>query len=291
MVSLAKRLQGKPFHLVASYCQGGAKDDVLAYALDKGITADNPNLTITKQGRHPDVKGNGYVPYYMVFDHTGKLVQHHMCGAYHGGDGNKFIEWVDKLMANAPKIYLGAEPYTAATEFAERISAGRSIANRMGKVAAGVAGDDAALKAECERITTWVTKWRDRRLQHVDRLLAREPAEVVGELKSLARDLKGHALAADVDAKLQEFDGSKGLKDAIAIAKKWKLYRGVLARTKCCPLCAKAGLKTFRHGCSACSAQNAIGVGMAKKQLERVIDGHEDLPITATVLEWIAGLE
>ena len=41
-------------------------------------------MTITKMGRHPDVRGNGYVPYYVVFDHTGKLAYDHMGGRYHG---------------------------------------------------------------------------------------------------------------------------------------------------------------------------------------------------------------
>lgn len=291
MVSLAKRLEGKPFHLIASYCQSGSKDDVLAYAQSKGITADNPNLTITKQGRHPDVKGNGYVPYYMVFDHTGKLVQHHMCGAYHGGDGNKFIEWVDDMMAKAPAVYLGNEPFTKASGPAAAISARKGMAAALAKVAAGAAGEDAPLKAECERITQWVAKWRDGQLKHIERLLAREPGSVVKRLKALAGDLKGHALAEPVEAKLKELDGSKELKAAIKIAKSWAKYRAVLAGSKCCDACKKAGLKNFRHGCSGCATLNAALVAGVKKKLEKAVDGKEHLPITPAVLEWLTGLE
>lgn len=291
MVSLAKRLEGKPFHLIASYCQSGAKDDVLAYAQSKGITANNPNLTITKQGRHPDVKGNGHVPYYIVFDHTGKLVREHMCGAYHGGDGDGYIEWVDKMMAKAPAIYLGNEPYAKAPAEAAAISARKKMSGALAKVTAGAAGDDAALKRECERITTWVTKWRDAQLKHVDRLLAKDPARVVPVLKALSKDFKGHALAAEIDAKLKELDGSKELKAAIKIAKSWAKYRAVFEKAKCCDGCKKAGLKNFRHGCSGCAGLNAALVAGVKKKFEKAVDGKEDLPITPAVLGWLAGLE
>ena len=36
LVSLAKRLEGRPFHLVATHCQNGKKEDVTAYIAGKG---------------------------------------------------------------------------------------------------------------------------------------------------------------------------------------------------------------------------------------------------------------
>jgi len=291
MASLAKRLEGKPFHLIASFCQQGTRDEIVAYAQSQGITADNPNLTITKQGRHPDVKGNGHVPYYMVFDHTGTLVREHMCGAYHGGDGNAFIEWVDKMMAKAPAIYLGDEPYAQASAQATAISARKKMSGALAKVAEGAAGGDAALKAECDRITEWVARWRAAQLKHADRLLAKDPAQVVPFLEALSKDLKGHALAADVDAKLQELDGSKDLKAAIKIAKSWAKYRALLAKQKCCESCKKAGLQKFRVGCSACSGRLAAIVKGISKKLSKAVDGKEHLPITPAVLAWLQQLE
>ena len=68
-------------------------------------------MTVTSFGGHPGVKGNGHVPYYMVFDHTGKLRRQHMGGAYHGGDGLEMIEWVDRLLKETPAIWLGNEPF------------------------------------------------------------------------------------------------------------------------------------------------------------------------------------
>ena len=45
MVSLAKKLEGKPFHLLASYCQSGTKADAVAYLKGKGLQPDTPNFT------------------------------------------------------------------------------------------------------------------------------------------------------------------------------------------------------------------------------------------------------
>ncbi len=110
MVGLAKRLEGKPFHLVASHCQRNPRDEVVAYIKGKGLRPDAPNFTVTSFGRHPKVRGNGYVPYYMVFDRHGKLVREHMCGDYHGGDGLGMIDWVKKLLKETPPVYLGRWP-------------------------------------------------------------------------------------------------------------------------------------------------------------------------------------
>ena len=111
LVGLARRLEGKPFHLIATHCQQGKQEDVVGYVRTKGLAPDTQNTTVSSMGGHPKVKGKGYVPYYMVFDHTGKLAHHHMCGAYHGGDGLKMIEWVDDLHEKTPAISLGDEPF------------------------------------------------------------------------------------------------------------------------------------------------------------------------------------
>ena len=78
-------MEGKPFHLLAAHCQHGEQATVVGYIRGHGLSADTPNLTVSSFGGHPGVKGNGYVPYYMVFDHRGDLRYHHMCGNYHGG--------------------------------------------------------------------------------------------------------------------------------------------------------------------------------------------------------------
>ena len=127
LVGLASRLEGKPFHLVASFCQRGMREETTAYIKGKGLAPDTPNMTVTYQDRHPQVKGNGYVPYYLVFDHTGRMVHRHMCGDYHGGDGLKMIEWVDELLEKAPEIWLGEEEFATHAKLAERIAAKKHL--------------------------------------------------------------------------------------------------------------------------------------------------------------------
>ena len=122
MVSLAKKLEGRPFHLVATHCQRQPKEKVVAYIKSKKLEADTPNFTVSSFGGHPDVSGNGYVPYYMVFDHHGNLAYHHMCGQYHGGDGLEMLTWIDRLLMDTPEIYLGKEPYKHEAKLADRKS-------------------------------------------------------------------------------------------------------------------------------------------------------------------------
>ena len=107
---------------------------MLAYLAGKGFDPSSSNMTVSSMGGHPKVKGNGYVPYYMVFDHTGKLVRHHMCGDYHGGDGLEMIDWVEKLLKKAPEIYLGAEPFEVHTKLAARVQTGKGLAKSLGEV-------------------------------------------------------------------------------------------------------------------------------------------------------------
>ena len=142
MVSLARRLEGKPFHLVASHCQAVSnKRETISYVKANGMSAFSPNMTITSNGNHPDVKGNGFVPYYIMFDHTGKLHYHHMCGSYHGGDGNRFIEIVDELVKKAPAIYLGKEPFQKIAPLAEQVAKGKGLGASMKKIDGALAGD------------------------------------------------------------------------------------------------------------------------------------------------------
>ena len=121
MVGLAKRLEGKPFHLLAAHCQDQPRETVVRYVRGKELEASTPNFTVTSFGGHPGVKGNGYVPYYMVFDQHGDLAYHHMCGGYHGGDGLAMIDRVDKLLKETPEIYLGKEPFEAVPKLAAKL--------------------------------------------------------------------------------------------------------------------------------------------------------------------------
>ena len=104
MVSLAKKFKDQPFHLLASHCQRGDRDQVLKGLEAQGWTAEMDNFTVSSQTRFkPGVKVGRYVPYYFIFDHTGKLRHHHQAGPWHGGDGDKYQELVAALMKEVPK--------------------------------------------------------------------------------------------------------------------------------------------------------------------------------------------
>ena len=102
MVSLAKSLQDEPFHLIASYCQRGNQANALASLKAKGWTKDFKNTSVMYQTRFPKAPVK-YVPYYLIFDHTGKLRYNHMAGPYHGGDGDTYQKLVKKLLKEVPK--------------------------------------------------------------------------------------------------------------------------------------------------------------------------------------------
>ncbi len=284
MVGLAKRLEGKPFHLIAAFNQDGTKEWVEGYLRGKGLAPSAPNFTVTKGGRHPDVKGNGYVPYYMVFDHTGKLVQEHMCGSYHGGDGLKMIEWVDKLLKGAPDIYLGKGPWGDYDEFAQQVM-------RKKNLDAAVLVLEKQTDGDALRILDGVRRYRDQKLAYAQSLLASDPAAVVGVLKSIAGELKGTKLGAEPAEQLAKLEQSADLKDAIKIAKKFAAARKRLERCKCCKPCKRTeGLRTIRLGCATCRADNKVALKRAKKKLAKLVEGKDQLPIAKTIQSYLNSL-
>jgi len=219
LVSLAKRLEGKPFHLLAAHCQQQPREKVVSYIRSQGLSANTSNFTVTSFGGHPKVKGNGYVPYYMVFDQHGKLVHHHMCGGYHGGDGLEMIEWVDKLLKETPDIYLGKEPFTVVPKLAERIGKRKSLASSVKDIEKRLPEASGQEKAELDRLHAAVTRYRDRMLARADSLMATDPAQVIPHLTALDKELKGTTFT--VATKLAETRKSADLKRSIAIAKKF----------------------------------------------------------------------
>lgn len=104
MVSLAKKFKDKPFHVLASHCQGGVKDQVLKALEKDGWSKEMNNFSVSSQTQFKQgvMRGN-HVPYYFIFDHTGKLRYHHMAGPWHGGDGDKYQKLVADLIREIPK--------------------------------------------------------------------------------------------------------------------------------------------------------------------------------------------
>ncbi len=273
LVRLASRLEDKPFHIIASHCQNtSSRKEVIAYLRNNNMSAFAPNLTITKMGNHPKVRGNGYVPYYIVFDHTGKLVHHHMCGSYHGGDGLKMIEWVDKLLKDAPAIYLGDKPFQMIAALAKKVSTGKALGASVKKIEAGlVEPADAATKAELERLQALLVGYRDGKLARIEKMLGSQPSKALAAMKSLAKDFKGTKLATPIDSKLAEYKESETLKTAIGIEKKFlKIVKSYLK--------VKEDKRT-----------DALMAKTAKK-LDKLLEGNGALPFAETIEAFLKDL-
>lgn len=288
LVSLAGRLEGQPFHLLAAYRQRQPKEEVVAYARSQGIRATAPNFTISGQGGHPQVKGNGYVPYYMVFDHTGNLAHHHMCGAYHGGDGLAMIEWVDKLLEATPAIWLGEEPFEEHADLAERVSSGKQTAKAVAEleIALMTHGGD-----ELERIHAGLLRFRDRGLARADALLATRPSEVLDLLDDLLATLGADSsMAVRVIAHRAKVSEGDGLKTAIDVAKDLEKLEKSLGRLKPCKACKREGHKAHVSGCETCSDDNSRRLAGLRKKATELLERSIELPIGGRVEAFLASL-
>ncbi len=280
LVSLAKRLEGKPFHLVASHHQKGEKGQVVDYIRGKGLAASTPNVTVTSFGRHPRVKGNGSVPYYMVFDHTGRMVQHHMCGSYHGGDGLKMIEWVDEMLEKAPEVWLGGETFERHADLAAQVAAKKRLSRAIAQIETLQAdGGD----PELDRILAGIVSYRDRELQTAERLLSQRPAGVVKHLKALADELGPGETVAPVAERLAELDGSTDLKTAITIAKGLDKIEKRLSKLTPCDRCKRDGMDHARWVCPECRETKGSerAVKSVVNKLEALVADADGLPIHA----------
>ena len=288
LVSLAGRLEGQPFHLLAAYRQRQPKEEVVAYARSQGIRADAPNFTISGRGGHPQVKGNGYVPYYMVFDHTGNLAHHHMCGAYHGGDGLAMIEWVDKLLEATPAIWLGQEPFEEHADLAERVSSGKQTAKAVAELESALAesGGD-----ELDRIHAGLVRFRDRGLARADALLATQPSDVLASLDDLVSALGADSsLAAAVVAQRAKLSDDEGLKTAIGVAKDLAKLEKALSKLKPCKTCKREGHKLLVSGCATCSEDNSRRIAGLRKRATELLERSSELPIGARVEGFLTSL-
>ena len=233
MVGLARRLEGKPFHLVATHAQDiSSRKEVVAFARANGFAGSSPNMTITKNGRHPDLEGTGFMPYYMVFDHAGKLRHHHMGGSYHGGDQLAMVAWVDKLLKDAPAVWLGAEAYDVHAKLAAKLASGKGLAASLKKLDGLRAAADAEGRAELDRLHAAMVAWRDRQLSDVAVREASAPSEVVSSLKGLQKEVKGSSLGGPVDAALAAATGSKELAAAARVEKAFRKVVKALERVK-----------------------------------------------------------
>ncbi|MFT7618732.1 MAG: hypothetical protein ACI97A_002379 [Planctomycetota bacterium] len=292
MVSLAKKLEDKPFHLVASHCQATPKNEVLAYIKSKGLSPTTPNVTVTSQGRHPQVKGNGYVPYYAVFNHHGDLVHHHMCGDYHGGDGLKMVEIVETLLKDAPAIYIGRDKFKAVPNLATQVRAGKKLGGAWAQIEERlVQVMEAGEKSELERLRAALLKHRDGILASANRLLSVDPGAVLPRLNALVKSLKQTTLAQPVLKRIAVLKSSADLKTAIAVAKALATSKKSIEKLKPCKTCRRNGLKSHQDSCLSCRSSNKKSIAKQVARMKKLLAANEKLPIAEAVRAFLKSHE
>ena len=284
LVGLAGRLENAPFHLIASHCQRGEKADVGAYLASKGYDPSSPNFTVTSFGRHPKIKGNGYVPYYAVFDHHGNLVHHHMCGAYHGGDGLAMIEWVDGLLKDVPEVYLGNEPFEELADLAAEIERGKG----MQKLERALT--DVEPSGELRRLETSVRTWLQRELQGLRRMLASTPSAIEDRTKQLSKMLARTRFAAELDTLEQEFERDDLLRRSIEVEEELAKADKKLAKLSPCKSCRRQGVESALLSCPSCRAEQQRNLRKLADSLSEDLEGQTDLPIAQRLQQRIAQL-
>jgi hypothetical protein len=293
LVSLARKLEGRPFHIVASHCQRNSKEEVVAYIQGQGVEPDASNFTVTSFGRHPHIKGNGYVPYYAVFDHRGRLIRDHMCGDYHGGDGLRFIEVVEEALARTPSIYLGEDPFEDLAAVAADIEQGHKVGAHVTELEELVADDTEPepRRAEGERLLQAIRDHVDRHLQIVTELEATDPAEVLPLLATLARQLQGRSQLGDrVEQAHRERKSSRELRRAVKMAASFDRVRTTLAELDTCDGCRRGGAGAFRPTCAACRQANERQVAAARRTLQTLLRRNEGLAFRRTVEAYLETL-
>jgi hypothetical protein len=275
MIALARRLEGKPFHLLASHCEDiSSRKEVVAYVEANGLSPNTPDFTIVKEGRHPDIHSPGgdlpKYPYYVLFDPSGRAVDQALAGTYFGGDGRAFVQKTEDLVAKAAAVWVGDAPFAVHADLARQVAAAHGL-NRVAKRIESLlaAQPEDASRTELERLQGALARWRDQRLAYARALEGTRPCDVLREVKQVDHDLHGTALGAPAAQALKSLSASKRLKDGCAVEKHWRSLVRAYERVK------------EGHRSEAFIQQTV-------KKTEALVEGRDDLPVVATVRAWLA---
>jgi hypothetical protein len=196
LVGLAKELENKPFHLLASYNQRAKPEQAKHEIFQNGLAPLSPNVTVSMHARHTGVEGTGYVPYYLVFDHHGDLVHHHQGGPYHGGDGTDVLERVRVMLEQVPTIYMGKEPFHRHDELAQNLEKGKKLNKYLLALASALA--ESPEDPELARILAGVELYKRNLLAESERLLGSDFNAGRERLATGAKDFAGTPWASDI---------------------------------------------------------------------------------------------
>lgn len=292
MVRLAKEMESKPFHLIASDCQDSKKEDVLLQLKSNGYETDTQNFTITQFGGHEFVKGNGFAPYYILFDHRGKVFYHYKAGGAHGGDGLKFLELTKQLIEDAPIIYTGRKLYVHITALADQVAKKQQLPTAIESIRKRIIDgtESQPVLEELQRLYDRIKKYRDQRLKAIDKMMGTNPDKVLGELKTLQNDFKGTTIADSIEDKMDAMKNSKELKEAIEVQKKWIAIQTKISLLKPCESCKKKASKSMNDSCSSCQKANQEWIQKLAQQMEKDLEGKDHLVITQNAKKFMQQL-
>ncbi len=289
---MAREMEGRPFHLILSHCQNQPREAVVSRIRGLGLVEDGANFTVTSFGRHPRIPGSGYIPYYAVFDHEGKLVKAHMGGDYHGGDGLAFMDAVRQAVDRVPALYLGAEPFAELSGLAGRIQARRNLPGSVQELETLLAGDPSpGARAEGERIQSALARYVRNRREAAEKKIVSDPEGVVPDLRALAAEFEGTSLGAPIEERIGILRGDPALRQATSIGRAFHRIRDAVDALPACAACVRQGNRQFRPGCEACRAAHGVRLRDFITQLRRLIRNHAELPISQAVEEYATRLE
>lgn len=280
LIRASQDLADRPIHIILTYVEDRPKQQTIAYFAGLGLSAECPNITITKDGKHPKLKSKGYLPYYLVFDHHGRLAHHHMGGAYHRGDGRKMIDLLEELSREVPDFYFGTQPFVKITPLAERVAKRKKLAGAIREAEEmldppeGQPKPDAVTKAELQRLLAVVARYRDRKLKSVELIYPSQPTKVLPMLAGLKREFRRTKLGEAVDAEFKKQRTSPKLKRAVEVHQDYERILDKLHKIPPCKYCRKDGDKHLRPGCADCHTTQKKAT--VRKEVQKLRRLHED---------------
>ena len=227
LVGLARELEGQPFQLVASHNQNADARTTRHEIFQNGLALDTSNVTVTRAAGHPGVKGTGYVPYYLVFDHHGDLAYHHQGGPYHGGDGDAVHDRVRAMLRDVPQVYVGREPYEQHAKLAREIASGKRHKSALARLHAAL--EEAPADGELLRLCAAIERLVASQVAELERIFAVDPKRAYKLLDAAREDSAGTRWSGPLDEVAERYgdrvtrqkieDGAKLL---TATMKRWR---------------------------------------------------------------------
>ena len=197
-------LESGKFEVICSSRQKTKKNKVKGYFKGKKAT-----FSVYDQLKIPNDGHNGALPYFMLFDHKGKMV----------AKGQDFMAMQSKVKS---LVNLAPEPMIADVKTkhfgkqAATLKKGKSVKAVLDAIKKKVAGDPEKLK-EFNAITAAVTKWGKAEIQKVELLLNQDLAHGITQSQVIETTFKGLDLSKTFLSKMKALKNDKNFADFMTI--------------------------------------------------------------------------